>query len=136
MEHHISTFSALTYTISPWGLSQKVETFFFLKSVILHNRQIRREWSIDHQASTYPVLTHTLGPCGGSKGQNNFFLKVVKLHIKLKGFEPNAPLHRLRVCLRRPSTRGLGLKVQNKSECSYAAYQIIGTEVKIRKPFA
>ena len=35
--------------------------------------------------STRSILTHTIDPWGGVKGQNIFLLKVVMLHIKLKG---------------------------------------------------
>ena len=64
-----------------------VETFF---SEIQFAYQIRREWSIEHHASTYSVLTDTLETWGGLKFKTFFFLKVVMLHIKLKGIEHRA----------------------------------------------
>ena len=67
----------------PLGWGQRSKQFFSESSHVAY--QIRREWSIEHHASTYSVLTHTLNPWGGVKGQNNFFLKVVMLHIKLGG---------------------------------------------------
>ena len=42
---------------------------------------------------TYSVLTHTIDPWCGVKGQN-FFLKVVLMHIKLKGMQHRALLNR------------------------------------------
>ena len=46
---------------------------------------------MQQHASTYSVLTHTLNPWGEVIGQTRFFLRVVMLHIKLKGVELRAP---------------------------------------------
>ena len=44
-----------------------------------------------HHANTYVVLTYTLDSESGVKRSKLFFLKVVMLHIKLKGMECKAP---------------------------------------------
>ena len=41
---------------------------------------------VQHGSTDTPSITGV-----GSKGQNTFFLKVVMLHIKLKGIECRAP---------------------------------------------
>ena len=41
--------------------------------------------------SNYLAHRHTLDPGGGVKRSNYLFLKVVMLHIKLKGIEHRAP---------------------------------------------
>ena len=40
---------------------------------------------MQQHASTYSILTQTLDPLGEVEGQNDFFLNVVMLHIKLEG---------------------------------------------------
>ena len=44
-----------------------------------------RNWRIEHRESSYSFLTHTISPWGRVKRSTIFFLKVVMLHIKLKG---------------------------------------------------
>ena len=56
------------------------------------------------------VLTVTYGPWVGSKGQ--FFLKVVMLHIKIKGNETYNIMQANILNLHRPSTPVCGLKVK------------------------
>ena len=65
---------------------------------------------MQQHASTYSVLTHTLDHLGGVKDQN-IFLKVVFLHIKLKGMEHRVPCKHI-FCPYTPSTLGLGQKVK------------------------
>ena len=76
-----------------------------LKVVLLHFKSMEKE----HHASTYFVLTHTLDPGDGVKRSKRcFFLKVVVLHIELKGMKCRAQCkHTL------PSTRGVRSKGQD-----------------------
>ena len=50
---------------------------------------------LQHHASTYSVFKHTLSPLAWDKRSKHFFLKVVMLHIKLKGMEHRAPCKRI-----------------------------------------
>ena len=60
------------------------------------------------QAHILSLHTHPRAPRVGSKGQNIFFLKVVMLHIKLKGMEQRVTCKHL-FC----SVPGVWLKGQN-----------------------
>ena len=46
---------------------------------------------MQQHGSEYFAHRHMLDPVGGAKGQIIFFLKVVMLHIKLKGIEHRSP---------------------------------------------
>ena len=66
----------------------------------------------------YILSLHTPSTPGmGSNGQNIYFLKVVILHLKLKGMEHRAPYEHI-FC---PKV--------NKPECGHVAYQIKEQEV-------
>ena len=62
-------------------------------------------------------------PGVGSKGQN-FFLKAVMLHIKLKEMENRAPRKYIFCPYTHPQSQGWGQKVKNNSESNHDAYQI------------
>ena len=63
----------------------------------------------------------------GSKGQNIFFLKVIKMHIELKGMEHIAPCKHILSPYINPLPLGLGQKVKTFfTESSHVAYQIKG----------
>ena len=67
----------------------------------------------------------------GSKVHNRFFLKVVKLHITIKGMERRTPCKQL-FCTYSNSRPVGGSKDQNSlfSECHYVAWYITGIKVQ------
>ena len=70
------------------------------------------------------VCRHTPNSEWDQKLKTVFFLKVVLLHIKLKGMEQAHIL-----ALYTASVPGIGSKGQLFSECVHVAYQIKGKEV-------
>ena len=64
------------------GTKAKIKLFQNI-SVMLHIKQ--------QHGSKYFAHRHTFDLGGGVKRSNHFFLKVVMLHVKLKGIEHRAP---------------------------------------------
>ena len=71
------------------------------------------------------------GPWGGVKRSKHFFLKIVMLHIKLKGMERRrAPCKHIFCPYTHPRPVGWGQKFKTFfSECGHVAYQIKEKEV-------
>ena len=80
---------------------------------------------MEHNSSIYSVLTHTLNPQMESKGQHIFWLKVVMLHIKLKGIEHSVSCNYIFFSYthHRPP---YGVKTFFFAESSHVAYRIKG----------
>ena len=77
MQQHASTFYVLEHTHDTWSVV-KGQTIFFESRHVAYQIHI--------------MSLHTPSTTGvGSKGQNIFLMKVVMLHIKLKGMEYRAP---------------------------------------------
>ena len=85
MHQHCSKYLPIDPLPGPCGGGHKVKIQLFQNVVML--RINLKGMTNAATCKPYSVLTHTLDPWGGIKGQNIFFLKVVKLHIKLIGME-------------------------------------------------
>ena len=94
MQKHGSKYFARRHTLDP-GEGQKVNTLFFLKTVMLHTKLKGNE----HRAQC------TMG--GVKRLKHFFFLKEVMLHIKLKKMKPKAPRKHIFCSYTYPLPQGL-----------------------------
>ena len=81
-EHHSSTYSVLTHTLSPWGLINRSKRFF-PKVVILYNKLNGMAFRAPCKYIFCPY-TPSIRGVGSSRGNIFFLLNMVMLHIKLK----------------------------------------------------
>ena len=89
MEDNASTQYVLTHTLESPGVGVKVKTFFSESSHVAY--QINEDGAQSTmQAHILSLQTPSI-PGVGSKVKIFFLLKVVMLHIKLKGMELRAP---------------------------------------------
>ena len=79
-----------TDTPSTQGVGSKGQTIFFSKSSHVAY-QIKADDAGSNMVANILLTDTPLTQGMGSKGQTNIFLKVVMLHIKLKGIEHRAP---------------------------------------------
>ena len=63
---------------------------------------------MQQHARTYSILTQTLDPLDEVEGQNDFFLNVVMLHIKLEGNGAKSTMQAHILSLHILSTPGVG----------------------------
>ena len=122
MQQHASTYSVLTLTLGPWGLGSKGQNSSFSE-----HGHVAYQIKGNHKCSNmqgHILSLHTLDPWGGVKGQNNFFLKVVILHIKLKGMEHRAPCKHIFCPLTHTLDPGVESKIKTFffSESSHVVY--------------
>ena len=88
-EHNTSTYSVLTHTLDLWG-GVKCQNIFFAES-----SHVAYQINVNGAQSTIqapiPYLHTPSTPGVGQKVETFFLLKVVMLHMKLKGIEHRAP---------------------------------------------
>ena len=111
------------YTPSTPGGGVKMSKHVFFSESSNVACPITRELSIEHHASTYSIPNTHLQPLEWSQ---IIFLKVVMLHIKLKGIEPRAPHKHIFFPYTHLGPCGGVKKSIHFSESSHVAYQIKG----------
>ena len=95
--------------------------------VMLHAYQIKGSDVCSNMVSTILLVDTSLTPGVGSKGQNIFFLKVIMLHIKIKGIEHRAPCKHIFCLYTHPWPLGWDQKVK-----TYFFFEVVLLHIKLK----